>query len=212
VDPNVTFRVNVDPGLNPMKGPSSAPVTIVEFSEYQCPFCGKAAKTIAQLVKEYPRTVRVFFMNNPLSFHKDAQLAAEAAQAVFKIKGSDAFWKYHDKLFANRTQLKRPNLEAWAKELGVDMKRFKAALDKRTYRKLIKDQQRIVTRLGATGAPAFFINGRFLSGARPLPVFKNKVEEALKRAKAVMKKHKLKPQQVYKHLMKTAKTKAVYKK
>ncbi len=209
VDPNVTFKVLVDLKKNPSKGPAAAPVTVVEFSDYQCPYCGRGAKTMDQLAKAFPKAVRVVFMNNPLSFHKQALLAAEAAQAVFVIKGNDAFWKYHDKLFANRKDLGRESLEKWATELGVDMPKFKAALDKRTYTKMIKAQQALCTKYGARGAPGFYVNGRFVSGARKLPFFKRLVQEALDRAQKIMAKG-VKPKDVYAHIMKTAKTKAVY--
>jgi protein-disulfide isomerase len=181
----------------------------VEFSEFQCPYCGRAAKTMHELAQAFPKEVRLVFMHNPLGFHKQAQLAAEAAQAVFVLKGADAFWKYHDKLFANPKELGRENLEKWAAELGVDMTKLKAALDQRTYQKLVKSQQRLVTKLGARGAPAFYINGRFVSGARSLDFFKSQVQAALGRAQKIMAKG-VKPQDVYAHLMKKAKTRAVF--
>jgi len=211
VDPNVTFRVLVDLKKNPSKGPAAAPVTVVEFTEFQCPYCGRGAATMGQLAKAFPKAVRIVIMNNPLSFHKQALLAAEAAQAVFMLKGNDAFWKYHDKLFANRKDLGRENLEKWAQELGVDMTKLKAALDKHTYRKMIKDQQKLATKYGARGAPGFFINGRFVSGARKLEFFKQRVQEALDRAQKIMAKG-VKPADVYAHIMKKAKTRAVYTK
>lgn len=211
VDPNVTFRVLVDLKKNPSKGPASAPVTVVEFTEFQCPYCGRGAARMDELAKAFPKAVRIVIMNNPLSFHKQALLAAEAAQAVFMLKGNDAFWKYHDKLFANRKDLGRENLEKWAQELGVDMTKLKAALDKHTYRKMIQDQQKLATRYGARGAPGFYFNGRFVSGARKLEFFKKRVQEALDRAQKIMAKG-VKPADVYAHIMKKAKTRAVYTK
>lgn len=211
VDPNATFKVLVDLKKNPSKGPAAAPVTVAEFSDYQCPYCGKAAKTMDALAKAFPKAVRIVFMNNPLSFHKQALLAAEAAQAVFVLKGNDSFWKYHDKLFANKRALGRENLEKWAQELGVDMPKFKAALDNRTYKKMIQDQQKMATKYGARGAPGFYINGRFVNGARKLDFFKQKVQEALDRAQKIMAKG-VKPKDVYAHIMKTGKTRAVYTK
>ena len=186
-------------------------MTVVEFSEFECPFCGRAAKTMHELVEAFPKAIRVVFMHNPLGFHKKAQLAAEASQAVFAQKGNDGFWKYHDKLFANRETLDRSNLETWAQELGVDMVKFKEALDQGTYTTLVKNQQALVTRLGAKGAPAFFINGRFVSGAQPLDVFKAKVNEALEAAQKVLGEGKIQPQALYDHLIKDGKTTAVYK-
>ncbi len=210
VDPNATFKVLVDLKKNPSKGPAAAPVTVVELSDYQCPYCGRAAATMDELVKAFPKAVRLVFMNNPLSFHKQAQLAAEAAQAVFVIKGNRAFWKFHDKLFANKRNLGRENLEKWAQELGVDMTKFKAALDKRSYKKMIQDQMKLASKYGVRGAPGFYINGRFVNGARKLDFFKQRVQEALERAQKIMVKG-VKPQDVYAHIMKKAKTRAVYK-
>lgn len=211
LDPDVVFKVPVDLKASPYKGAEHAPVTVVEFSEFECPFCGRAAKTMHELVDAFPKAVRVVFMHNPLSFHKKAQLAAEASQAVFAQKGNEGFWKYHDKLFANRESLDRPKLEDWAQELGVDMTKFKEALDKGTYTKLVQDQQALVTKLGARGAPAFFINGRFVSGAQPLDVFKTKVNEALEAAQKVLSEGKIQPRDLYPHLIKNGKTAPVYK-
>ncbi len=211
VDPNVTFKVDVDPKKHPSKGSASAPVTVVEFSDFQCPYCGRASRTMEQLAKAFPKAVRIVFMHNPLSFHKNAMGAAEAAQAVFFLKGADTFWKYHDKLFSNRTALHRENLEKWAQELGVDLPKLKAALDKHTHRKMIQQQQKLYNKYGGRGAPGFFINGRFVSGARPLSFFKEKVQQALERAQKIMAKG-VRPQDVYAHIMKTAKTRAVYTK
>lgn len=210
VDPEAVFKVPVDPKKNPIKGPVHAPVTIVEYSDFECPYCGRAAETMMKLTKAFPKALRVAFKHNPLGFHKKAQLAAEASQAVFALKGNDAFWKYHDKLFANRKALGRANLEKWAAELGVDMKKFKKALDDRTYRKQVKKQQAAVQKLGARGAPAFYINGRFVSGARKLPFFKQRVNEALEKAQTILAKGKVKPRKLYEHLIKDGKTKAVY--
>lgn len=210
VDPNVTFKVPVDPKKHPVEGPLNAPVTIVEFSDFQCPFCGRAAGTMGQIHKKFPKAVRIVFMNNPLSFHKHAQMAAEVAYAVFKLKGNEAFWKFHDKLFANRTRLGRDNLVKWATELGVDAKKLNEALNKATYRPVTKAQQALATKLGARGAPAFFINGRFVSGAQPFAVFKKKVDEALERAQALLQKG-VKPADLYKRIIAKGKTRAVYK-
>jgi protein-disulfide isomerase len=211
VDPNATFKVDVDLKKNPSKGPAAAPVTVAEFSDYQCPYCGRAAATMDALAKAFPKAVRIVFMNNPLSFHKQALPAAEAAQAVFMLKGNSAFWKFHDKLFANKRDLGRENLEKWAKELGVDMTKFKAALDKHTYRKMIQDQQKLAAKYGARGAPGFYVNGRFVNGARKLEFFKQKVQQELDRAQKIMAKG-VKPKDLYAHIMKTAKTRAVYTK
>ncbi len=211
VDPNAVFKVTVDPKKNPILGPATAPVTIVEYSDFQCPYCQRASHTMHKIVKAFPKGVRLVFKNNPLSFHKHAELAAQAAYTVFALKGDAAFWKYHDKLFANRRDLGRPNLEKWANELGVDLTKFRKALDTGTYRKIIQDQQQGVEKLGARGAPAFFINGRFVSGARPFDFFKGRVNEEIEKAQKIMSKG-VKPKDLYAHIIAKGKTKAVYAK
>lgn len=209
VDPNAIFKVAVDPKVNPVKGPLQAPVTIVEMSDFECPYCGKAANTMNQLVEAFPKALRVVFMHNPLSFHKQAMVAAEASQAVFAQKGHEGFFKYHDKLFENRTDLDRANLEKWAQELGVDMEKFKKDLDGHTYEKLIKDQMALAAKLGVRGAPAFYINGKFVNGALPIEQFKPKVDEALDRAQKELGKG-IALDKIYEHLIKDGKTTAVY--
>ena len=118
-------RVRV-PDEGAAKGPADAKVTIVEFSDFQCPFCSRVVPTIQQIEKEYGNKVRVIFRHNPLPFHQDAPLAAEAAVAA---QAQGKFWEMHDKLFANQQNLKRPDLEKYAQEIGLDRGTFKAALD-----------------------------------------------------------------------------------
>ena len=108
------------------KGPANAKVNIVAFSDFQCPFCSRVVPTLAQIEKEYGNKVRIFFRHNPLPFHADAPLASEAAIAA---EAQGKFWEMHDKLFANQQNLKRPDLEKYAQELGLDVGKFKAALD-----------------------------------------------------------------------------------
>ena len=113
------------------KGPKNAPVTIVEFSDFQCPFCGRVVPTLKQLEEQYKGKVRVAFKNQPLPFHPNARPAAEAALAANE---QGKFWEMHDKLFANQQALDRAALEKYAQELGLDMDKFKAALDSQQVR------------------------------------------------------------------------------
>jgi len=108
------------------KGPADAKVNIVAFSDFQCPFCSRVVPTLHEIEKTYGNKVRVFFRHNPLPFHADAPLASEAAVAA---EQQGKFWEMHDKLFANQQNLKRPDLEKYAQEVGLDMGKFKAALD-----------------------------------------------------------------------------------
>src|SRR3954463_5160792 len=113
------------------RGPATAPITIVAFSDFQCPFCGRAVPTIEKVMKEYPGKVRFFFRHFPLPFHQDAPLASEAALAA---EAQGKFWEMHDKLFADQKAIKRPDLERHAKELGLDMGKFTQALDTHAYK------------------------------------------------------------------------------
>jgi protein-disulfide isomerase len=166
----------------PVKGADDALVTIVQFSDFQCPFCSRVEPTIDQLEKDYKGKIRVSWRNNPLPFHQNAMPAAEAAAEAFAQGGNAKFWALHNKMFANQQALTRPDLEKYAQEVGLDMTKFKAALDNHTHQAQIKADQDLGQKMGAGGTPAFFINGRFLSGAQPLPRFKEIIDDELKRA------------------------------
>ena len=119
---------------DPQWGNANAPVTIVAVSDFQCPFCSRVEPTLKQVREKYgPTKVRMVWKNNPLPFHPNARPAAEAAMAVFGLKGSDAFWKFHDTAFANQQTLSPENYEKWATEAGVDKVKFKEALDSKKY-------------------------------------------------------------------------------
>ncbi len=164
---------------NPTKGTKGAKIVIQEFSDFQCPYCSRVNPTVAQILKEYPNQVQVVWRNMPLPFHKDAKLAAEAAQEVFTQQGDKAFWKYHDVLFQNQKSLKRENLEKFAEELGgIDMARFKKALDDHTHAKHIEADMAVAKKAGVRGTPAFTVNGYFLSGAQPFPAFNKLIKYA----------------------------------
>lgn len=116
-------------------------------------------------------------MHQPLPFHNNAQIAAEAAMAAHE---QGKFWEYADKLFANQRALSRPDLERYAQDLGLDMSRFRKALDTGKFKDVIKKDSDLGKRIGAGGTPTFFINGRKLVGAQPLPAFKRLIDAALK--------------------------------
>ncbi|MGB8294425.1 MAG: thioredoxin domain-containing protein [Polyangia bacterium] len=167
------------------KGAAKALVTIVEFSDFQCPYCSRVVPTMERLVKEYPDKVRIFFKQNPLPFHDKAQLAAEAALAA---GAQGKFWKMHDELFANQSALDRPALEKYAAKIGLSMGKFKAALDKHTYKAAVEKDLADARELGVQGTPNFFINGRPMRGAVPYEQFKTAVDEEIVRAKKLMDK------------------------
>ena len=186
-DPKAIYKVPLS-GDEPQKGPDDALVTIVEISDFECPFCKRVNPTIKQVLDKYGKDVRVVWLNNPLPFHKNAGPAANAALEAHAQKGDGAFWKMHDKLFENQKALSRADLDKHAKSLGLNMGQFKAALDKNKFSKTITKQQTLARSLGASGTPAFFINGRNLRGAQPLPAFTAVIDEELKRAKDLVAK------------------------
>jgi protein-disulfide isomerase len=129
--------------------------------------------------------VAVVFKHNPLPFHKDAPLASEASLAANE---QGKFWEYHDKLFENQRALKRENLDAYAQELGLDMGKFKSALDSGKYKAQIKADQKLASEVSARGTPNTFVNGRQVTGARPYDDFKKLIDEELVKAKALLEK------------------------
>jgi len=160
-------------------------VTIIEFSEFQCPFCSRVLPTMKKIHETYGDDVRVIFKHSPLSFHKDAKPASKAALAAGE---QGKFWEMHDLLFANQRKLKAANLEAYAAQLGLDMAKFKADMASSSFDSVIKADQALGARFGARGTPNFFVNGRNLRGAQPFASFKKIIDEELKKAKALIAK------------------------
>jgi protein-disulfide isomerase len=177
--PTTAYRKVDVPADAPSVGPKNAKVTIVEWSDFQCPFCGRVNPTLKQIKEQYPNDVRVVFRHQPLSFHPNAKPAAEASMAAHE---QGKFWEMHDKLFANQGALDRPSFERYAEELKLNMAQFKAALDSGKYRAKIEADAAAGAAVGANGTPTFFINGREFVGAQPLEAFKKVIEEELARA------------------------------
>src|SRR6478735_5957220 len=153
---------------DPQWGDPTAPVTIVTISDFQCPFCSRVEPTLKQIRDTYgPKKVRMVWKNQPLPFHSNARPAAEAAMAVFGLKGSEAFWKFHDTAFSNQQALTPENYEKWAAEAGVDKAKFKEALASKKFSAKIDEDMALSNKIGANGTPAFRINGVTVSGAQP---------------------------------------------
>jgi len=167
----------VEVGSSQIRGAAQAPVTIIEFSDFQCPFCARAVPTLQQLAREYPSGVRWVFKNFPLDFHPDSMLAHKAALAAGE---QGKFWEMHDLIFASQGAIRRDDLLQKAGQLGLDMKRFVTDLDSLTLQKVIDDEKAEGTRLGVTGTPTFFINGKRFVGAWPLDEYKKLVDAELK--------------------------------
>jgi protein-disulfide isomerase len=160
----------------PVRGQAQAPVTIIEFSDLQCPFCASVTPTLRELMKQYPDQVRWVFKNFPLDFHADSPLAHAAALAAER---QGKFWEMHDLIFANQHTLKRDNLLAEARSLNLDMGRFTADLDSADVKRQLETDKKEGEWLGVNGTPAFFINGTSLSGAMPMEQFQAAINNAL---------------------------------
>lgn len=171
---------------SPSKGGANAKVVIQIFSDFQCPFCKRVEETLKQVEQQYGKKVRFVWRNKPLPMHPKAQLAAEASMEAFAQKGSDGFWKYHDKLFEKQDTpdgLDRPALESYAEGLGLDMTKFRVALDAHGRRTAVEADSKVADAAGISGTPSFAINGYFISGAQPLREFTKLIDLALKEAK-----------------------------
>ena len=200
---NVVYKALL--GDAPVKGPKDAKVTIVMWSDFQCPFCSRVEPTVTKVMETYPKDVRVAFKQLPLPFHQNAHIAAEASLAA---KEQGKFWEMHDKLFENQQALDRASLEKYAQELGLNMKKFRDALDSGKWKAKVDAEMAEGNKIGANGTPAFFINGKSLSGAQPFENFKTKIDAALQEVDALMKQKRVPLRAVYDELMKGAQEQA----
>jgi protein-disulfide isomerase len=151
----------------------------VVFSDFECPFCGRAEPTVKQLENEYQGKLRVVFKNQPLPMHANAKLAAAAALAAHE---QGKFWEFHDVLFDNQRALDRASLEKYARQVGLDVGRFRAALDSGKFDAQLSADMAEASRAGVTGTPTFFINGRQLVGAQPVEQFRRLIDDELSKA------------------------------
>jgi protein-disulfide isomerase len=154
----VPISINGDP----FRGPANAKVTIVEFSDFQCPYCSAAAPAALKLVDQFPNRVKLVFKQFPLDMHKQAHLAAQASLAAH---AQGKFWPLHDKMFANFRQLSRDNILKWAAEVGLDLPRLTADLDSGKYRAAVDRETQEGETAGVNGTPTFFINGKRYNGS-----------------------------------------------
>jgi protein-disulfide isomerase len=145
----------------PLRGPATAKVTLVVFSDFESPFCARADERIREVKREYGDDIRVQFRHRPLPNYPDSQRAAEACAAAGE---QGKFWQFHDLLFAHQTALDRPSLERYAQEMGLDMNRFRDALDSERARKQVDDDSILAAQIGVRGVPVVFVNGRPLRG------------------------------------------------
>jgi protein-disulfide isomerase len=177
LEPPELPRVEVE-AKGPSRGPANAPVTIVEFSDFQCPYCGREFPVIDRVMKEYDGKVRLVFRHYPLDFHPFAQKAAEAGACA---QDQGKFWELHDKMFTNQSKLAVEDLKGYAKSLGMDAPKFDKCLDSGEKKALVEDDMKAGSAAGVNGTPAFFINGVFVNGAQPYEQIKQAVDRELKK-------------------------------
>ncbi len=174
------WKVPIDLKRDAIKGDNSkAIVTIVEFSDFQCPFCSRAAATVTQLEKDYGDKIRVVFKHTPLPFHPNAKPASLATIAAQK---QGKFWEFYDKCFANQGTLTEENFQTWAKELGLNIDKFNADRKDPAAAKQIEDDQALGASVSVRGTPGFMINGHKIAGAMPIGVFKAVIDDEIKKA------------------------------
>ena len=173
---------------DPMWGDRDAPVTMIEFADFQCHFCALVTPTLDHLKEAYgPHKLRIIWKNLPLEMHPQARGAAEAAQGVFALAGSDAFWKFHDSAFRGSSPLTRESYSMWATQAGVkDVAAFRAGLDHGDFSRKVSDDLKLAEVIGVGGTPSFFVNAVFINGAERFDKFKRIIDRELEKAEAAL--------------------------
>lgn len=171
-------RVSVA-ATGPSTGAKDAKVTIVTFSDFQCPFCSRAKHTVDEVMKQYGDRVKLVFRQYPLPFHDKA---AKAAEASLCAEDQNKFWAFHDRLFEHQSELAVDELKAHAREVGLDGEAFDACLDGGAKAEAVAKDMAEAQQAKVNGTPAFFINGRMLSGAQPFDAFQQIIEDELSKS------------------------------
>lgn len=174
--PDPTERYRVPVGRSASRGSADAKVTLVMVTDFQCPYCKRVQPTIQALERRYGSDLRIVVKHNPLAFHKQARPAALAAEAAHE---QGKFWELHELLYENNRSLSDKDILRWAKEAGCDMSRFRADRAKATLSRRVDEDIALAKKVGARGTPAFFVNGRFLSGAQPEAAFATVIDAEL---------------------------------
>jgi len=169
---------------SPVMGAANARITLVEFSDFQCPYCSKAVEKINAVLKAYPNDVKLVFKQFPLDTHPQAQISAQAALAAHQ---QGKFWQLHDLMFANRNALSRKSILGWAGSLGLDMKKFEADLDSEATKKVVARDLSDGEKAGVEGTPTVFVNGQRYNGELDLGSFKTVLDAELKRVATAKK-------------------------
>lgn len=186
------FKLHIEPprvaltvgASDPVLGAATAPVTLVEFSDFQCPYCSRVQTTVQRLKQSYGDRLRFVFKQLPLAMHQHAVMAAEASLCA----GQQAkFWEMHDWLFANQQRIAPEGIKAAAAELKLDGAAFTACLDEKRFAGKVQEDLKLAESLGINGTPAFLVNGRFLEGAQPFEAFQEVIEDEFSRAAVAAK-------------------------
>jgi protein-disulfide isomerase len=190
---------------DPVKGPKDALVTIIMFSDFQCPFCSRVGPTLTRLMEEYSKDVRWVWKDNALPMHQNAKPAAYLARAAYEKGGDKAFWAAHDALFSNQQNLGPDGLKEVANQLSLDWGKVNAALENGRYARKVDESIDLAMDYEVRSTPYFFINGRRLSGAQPYETFKELIDAQLQVARGLTARG-VRSDRVFGELMKTAKT------
>jgi len=175
--PRTALTINPD---DPSEGKADAPVTVVEFSDFQCPFCQRVWPTLKQLRMKYGDRMRLVWKDFPLTqIHPQAFVAAQAGNCA---REQGKFWEYHDKMFGNQSALQPANLKQYAADVGLDTAKFNQCLDSSKYEARVQAALGVGGQLGITSTPTVFVNGRMINGAQPIEVFQSVIDEELTRA------------------------------
>jgi protein-disulfide isomerase len=164
---------------DPVRGPKVAKVTVVLFSDFQCPFCGRVEPTLKQISEAYPGDVRIVWKHQPLPMHPSAMPAAEAAEAAHEQR---KFWEMHDRMFAAQQQLSPAQYETWARELHLDLGKFRGSIEQHRSRGRIEEDVKLASAVGATATPTLFLNCRQVVGARPFEELKGIIDQEIEKA------------------------------
>jgi protein-disulfide isomerase len=199
LDPTTPYRVGVGlPGHQ--LGPDEALVTIVEWSDFECPYCARNAPVLAKVREKYGDSVRIVFRHCPMVFHKNAQLAAEAGVAAAE---QGKFWAFHDQVWSHFGSLSRVDLEGYAQTAGLDVAKFRAALNEHRFRNVVLAEAAAAEALGVSGTPTMFINGMPVVGSRSQEDVDRIIETHLGIAKQAIA-HGLAKRELYPMVMSTA--------
>jgi protein-disulfide isomerase len=180
-DPDKTYKVPV--AARPQHGPDDALVTLVVISDFQCPFCKRVNPTLDKIKETYAQDVRIVFLQHPIPSHEGARDGARASLAAFR---QGKFWEMHDKLFSAPSKMDKATIMGYAQELGLDTATFELDMAAADLEQMIRDDEKLAVKLGARGTPAFFVNGRYLSGAMPFETFAALIDEEKAKAQKMV--------------------------